>query len=111
QLAPAESCTAATTAKHLLTWCKALGPQEGWVSDTVSQEDENRVVRVLKKVLMDRRFVVANSRLSHREYERMVRDIVRTFKVIMQRGRRDANTWMGLVPAVQGIAHWFSGQL
>ncbi|CAM9465459.1 unnamed protein product, partial [Sphacelaria rigidula] len=104
RLTPPESYTAATTVKHLLRWCKALGSQEGWISDTVSQYD-NRVVRALKKALMDRRFVVANSRLSHRECERMVRDIVRTLKVIMQRGRRDAKAWVGLVPAVQWALH------
>ncbi|CAM9946275.1 unnamed protein product, partial [Sphacelaria rigidula] len=104
RLEPAESCTAATTVKHLLTWCKALGRQEGWVSDTVSQY-ENRVVRVVKKVLMDRRFVVANLRLSHRECERMVRDIVRALKVTVQRGRLDANTWVSLIPAVQWALH------
>ncbi|CAM9167047.1 unnamed protein product [Sphacelaria rigidula] len=100
RLEPAESCTAATTVKHLLTWCKALGPQEGGISDTASQY-ENRVVRVLEQALMDRRFVVANSRLSYRECERMMRDIVRTLKVIMQEGRRNADPWIGLVPAVQ----------
>ncbi|CAM9915354.1 unnamed protein product, partial [Sphacelaria rigidula] len=91
---------AATTVKPLLTWCKALGPPDGWVSDTASQY-KNRVVRVLEKALVDRRFVVANSPLSHPELERTMRDIVYTLNVIMSGGRRDVNTWVGLVPGVQ----------
>ena len=35
-LGPTESCTAASTARHLLRWCKILAVPEIWVSDTAS---------------------------------------------------------------------------
>ena len=38
-----ESCTAASTAKQLLRWCKTLGFPEVWVSDTASHFKDSRV--------------------------------------------------------------------
>ncbi|CAN0065761.1 unnamed protein product [Sphacelaria rigidula] len=91
---------ATTTVKHLLTWCKTLGSPEVWVSDTASHF-KNRVMRALEKALkMDRRFAVANSPWSNGTCERMMREIVRTLKAILQEERRDVREWMSLVPAV-----------
>ena len=100
-LEPTESCTAAVTVQHLLTWCKTLGPPEVWVSDTASHF-KNHVMRALEKALkLDRKFAVPNSPWSNGTCERMMREVVRTLKAMLQEERRDVRDWVGLVPAVQ----------
>ena len=49
-LEPTESCTATSTAKHLLKRCKPLGVPEVWVSDTASHV-KNRVMKTLEGAL------------------------------------------------------------
>ena len=105
-LEPTESCTAAVTVQHLLTWCKTLGPPEVWVSDTASHF-KNHVMRALEKALkLDTKFAVPNSPWSNGTCERMMREVVRTLKAMLQEKRRDVRDLVGLVPAVQwGAEH------
>ena len=99
-LEPAKSRTAATTAWHLLTRCNPLGPPGAWLGDTVSHF-RNHAVRTFDKALIGRRFVVVNSLWSHGESKRMMCDIIRILKVMMQEGRRDVDVLVGSVAAVQ----------
>ena len=100
RLKPTESCTAASTTKHLLRWCKTLGVPEVRVSDTASYF-KNRVMKTLEGALrVEHRFTVANVTWSNGTCERMVREVVRALKAILQE-RRDIYEWEDVVPAVQ----------
>ena len=100
-LEPMESCTAAPTAKYLLRWCKTLGAPEVWVSATASYF-KNRVMKALEGALrVEHRFAVANSPWSNGTCERMMREMVRALKAILQEEGRDIREWVGVVPAVQ----------
>ena len=100
-LEPMESCTAASTTKHLLKWCRTLGVPEVWVSDTASHF-KNRVVRTLERVLLEEyMFAVANSPWSNCPYVRMMREVMRALKIILQEKRRDIREWVDMLPAVQ----------
>ena len=60
-LEPTESCTVASTAKHLLGRCKTLGVPEIWVRNTASHF-KNHVMKTLEGALwVEHRFVVAIS--------------------------------------------------
>ena len=75
-------------------WCKTLGPPEVWVSDTTSHL-KNHVMRALKKALkLDRKVVVPNSPWSNGICERMMREVVRTLKAMLQEERRDVRDWV-----------------
>ena len=91
-LEPTESFTAASTAKHLLRWCKTLGVPEVCMSDTASHF-KNGVIKTLEGVLRaEHRFAVATSPWSNGTCERMVRAVVRALKAILQEERRDIQT-------------------
>ena len=78
-----ESCTEASTAKHLLRWCKTLGVPGVWVSDSASHFN-NRVIKTLERALrVEHRIVVANSPRSNSTCEGMMREVVRALKAIM----------------------------
>ena len=79
-LEPTGSCTAGSTAKHLLKWRKTLGVPEVWVSDTASHF-KNSVMKTLEGALrVEHRFAVANSPWSNGTCERMIREVVRALK-------------------------------
>ena len=60
-LEPTESCTAASTEKLMLRWCKTLGVPAIWVNDT-SSTFKNRVMKTLKEALrVEHRFAGENS--------------------------------------------------
>ena len=100
-LEPTGACTARLTAQHLLTWCKILGVPEVWVSDTASHF-KNHMMAALETALgVDRKFSVANSPWSNGTCERMMREVVRTLKAMIQEERRSTRDWVDLVPAVQ----------
>eukprot|EP00752_Nemacystus_decipiens_P007839 g7004.t1 len=100
-LEPTGACTAALTAQHLLNWCKTLGVPDVWVSDTATHF-KNKILSTLQTALgVDRRFTVANSPWSNGTCERMMREVVRTFKAILQERRKSVREWVDLVPAVQ----------
>ena len=99
-LEPTESCTAASTAKHLLRWCKPLGVPEIWGSDTASHF-KNHVKTLEGALRVEHRFAVANSPWSKGTCERMMREVVRALKAILQEERRDIREWMDVVPAFQ----------
>lgn len=94
----------AMTVKPTLTRCKVLVSPEVWVSDTGSHF-KNRVEQALVKALMFRRFIVTTSPWSHREYERMMHEIVRKSRVMLQEERCDAHVWVCLVPAVPSVSN------
>ena len=50
RLEPTESCTAASTAKYLLRWCKTLGVPAVWMSNTASHFN-NLVMKTLERAL------------------------------------------------------------
>ena len=90
-----ESCTAASTAKHLLRWCKTLGVPEVWVSDAASHFN-NRVMKTLEGALrVEQRFAVANSPWSNGTCKRMLSEMVRSLKAIFQEERRTAAPLIG----------------
>ena len=100
-LEPTESCTAASTAKHLLRWCKTLGAPEVWVSDNASHF-KNRVTKTLEGALrVEHGFAVANSPWSNGTCEWMMREMVRALKAILQEEKHDIRKWVDVVPAVQ----------
>ena len=56
----------------------------------------------LEKALgVERKFAVANSPWSNGTCERMMREVVRTLKALIQEERRSTRDWVDLVPAVQ----------
>ena len=98
---PTGACTATLTAKHLLNWCKTLGVPDVWVSDTASHF-KNKTMNALETALgVNRRFTIANSPWSNGTCERMMREVVRTFKAILQEWRKNVHEWVDLVPVVQ----------
>ena len=100
-LEPTGACTARLTAQHLLNWCKTLGVPDVWVSDTATHF-KNKIMATLENALgVERRFTVANSPWSNGTCERMMRDVVRTLKTILQERRGSVRDWVDLVPAVQ----------
>ena len=79
-----ESCTAASTAKHLLRWYETLGMPEVWKGSTASHF-KNPVMKTLVGALrVDHRFAVASLPWSNGTCERMMRDVVRASKAILQ---------------------------
>ena len=100
-LEPTESCTEASTVKHLLRWCKTLGVPDVWMSDTASHF-KNRVIKTPERELrVEHRFAVAISPWSNGTCERMMREVVRAFKAVSQEERRDIRERMDVVPAVK----------
>jgi len=98
---PTGACTARLTAHHLLNWCKTLGVPDVWVSDTATHF-KNTIMAELEQALgVERRFTVANSPWSNGTCERMMREIVRTLKAVLQERRGSVRDWVDLVPAVQ----------
>ena len=86
-LEPTESCKAASTAKRFLSWCKTFGIPEVWVSDAASHF--KNLVKTLEGALrVEHRFTVANLPWSNGTCERMMREVVRALKAILQE-RRD----------------------
>ena len=75
-LGTAESWVEETQVKRLMRWCKALRLSEVWVGDT-GWHLENCAERALENALMDRKFVMANSPLSHRDCTSDTRKTVR----------------------------------
>jgi len=100
-LEPAGACNARTTAQHLMAWCKTLGAPEVLVSDTASHFKNHLMAELEKSMGIARKFAVANSPWSNGTCERMMREVVRTLKAMLQEERRSARDWVDLVPAVQ----------
>ena len=84
-----------------LTWCKIIGVPEVWVSDTASHFKNQMMAALEKSLGVDGRFSVANSPWSNGTCGRMMREVVRTLKAMIHEGRRTAQVWVELVPAVQ----------
>ena len=100
-LEPTGACTARLTAEHLLTWCKTIGVPDVWVSDTASHFKNHMMAALEKSLGIDRKFSIANSPWSNGTCERMMREVVRTLKALVQEERRNTRDWVELVPAVQ----------
>ena len=98
---PTEACTARLTAQHLLTWCNIIGVPEVWVSNTASHFKNQMMAALEKSLGVDRRFSVANSPWSNGTCERMMREVVRTLKVMIHEERRTAEDWVELIPVVR----------
>ena len=97
----AEACTAEVTAKHLLNWCKTMGPPRVWVSDTATHF-KNRVTAQLSDApKVDHRFAVAYIPWSNGTCERMVRKVVRALKSILSEQRKQVAEWVDVLQAAQ----------
>ena len=71
------------------------------VIDTASHF-KNRVMKTLQGAQrVEIRFAVANSHWSNGTCERMMREVVRALKAILQEERRDICEWVDVVPVVQ----------
>ena len=71
------------------------------MSDTASHF-KNRVMKTLERALRaEHRLVVASSPSSNDTCDRIVREVVRALKAILQEERRDIREWVSVVPAVQ----------
>ena len=82
-------------------WCKTLGVPEVRVSD-IASHFKNGVMKMLEGALgVEHRFAVVNSLWSNGTCKRMMREVVRALKAILQEERRDVREWMDVVPAVQ----------
>ena len=65
----------------------------------------NRVMKMLEEALrVKHKFAVANSPWSNGTCERMMREVVRALKALLQEERRDIREWMDMVPAVHGAS-------
>ena len=107
-LEPTESCTAASTAKHLLRWCKILVVPEIWVS-TITSHLKRRLMKTLEGALrVEHRFAVANSPWSNGTCERMMCKVVRALKEILQEESRDIREW---VDGPVGFKHGLSREI
>ena len=84
-----------------MTWCKTLGVPEVIVSDTASHFKNRLMTEMEKSLGVDRKFAVANSPWSNGTCERMMREVVKTMKAMLQEERRSTRDWVDLVPAVQ----------
>ena len=71
------------------------------MSDTGSHF-KNRLMKTLKEALrVEHRFAVSNSPWSNGTFERVMREMVRALKTILQEERRHIREWVDVVPAVQ----------
>ena len=71
------------------------------MSDTASHFKNHMMAALEKSLGVDRRFSVASSPWSNGTCERMMLEVVRTKKAIIQEERRNTQDWVELVPAVQ----------
>ena len=70
----------------------------------IASDLKNHVMAALERSLgVDRQFSVANSSRSNDRCERMMREVVRTLKAMIQEERRNTQDWIELVPAVQWL--------
>ena len=99
-LEPTGACTARNTAQHLVAWCKTLGVPEVVVSDTASHFKNHLMAELEKSLGINRKFA-ANSPWSNGTCERMMREVVKTLKAMLQEERRSTRDWVDFVPAVQ----------
>lgn len=84
-----------------MTWCKTYGVPDVSVSDTASHFKNHMMAALEKSLGIDRKFAVANSPWSNGTCERMMREVVRTLKAMLQEERCSTRDWADLVPAVQ----------
>lgn len=62
-LEPAGACTARNTAKHLMTWCKALGVPEVFLSDAASHFKHHMMAALEQSLGIHRKFAVVQQYL------------------------------------------------
>ena len=100
-LRPARKCEANFVAKELVEWCSVFGRPTTWVSDNAAHF-KNRVIRkVASRIGVTHRFSVANSAWTNGTVERMMREVLRTTKAILNERRRPLSEWIVVLPAVQ----------
>lgn len=100
-LHPARTCTVNVTATELINWCSAIGPPIMQVSDN-GAHCKTRVVRKAAKALnVTHRFGVADSARTNGTIERMVREVVRTAKAILNEHQCPLSRWVVVLPATQ----------
>lgn len=101
-LEPAAVCTTAVTAAEtLLRWGVVVEMLQVWASDT-ERHFNNRALRLVAEALgMPHRFAVVNSPWTNGMLEGILREIVRTFKPIINQNRRPLVEWVRLVLVVQ----------
>ena len=75
------------------------------MSDTASHFKNRLLTEIEKSLGVDRKFAVANSPWSNGTCERMLREVVKTMKAMLQEERRSTRDWVDLVPAVVGSQH------
>lgn len=86
-LKPVEASTVAVTAETVLGWCVAMGVPRVSMNDT-ARHFKNQALRLVTEALgTSHRFAVANSPLINATVERMIREVVGTFKAIANKKR------------------------
>ena len=100
-LTPAKACTAEFTVKQLMAWCAAFGAPKVWVSDN-GTHFRTRVLRRTAAVLqIQHRFSVANSAWTNGTAERMMREILKASKAILNERGQPLSAWITVLPLVQ----------
>ena len=85
-LRPSRACAANGTVEELVLWSTTVEPPTTLVSDNAANF-RNRVLRKLAKVLgVEHRFSVANSAWTNGTVERMIREVVRGAKAMLNEG-------------------------
>ena len=83
----AATCTVELAAKTLLWWCSVIGVPREWVGDT-TKYFKNRALRlVAEHVGADDHFLVANTAWTNYTVERMMLEIVETFRAAASAAR------------------------
>ena len=100
-LRPARACAANFVAGELVEWCSVFGSPKTWVSDNATHF-KNRVLRkVARQLGITHRFSVANSAWTNGTVERMMREVLRVAKAVLNERRRPLSEWIAVVPSVQ----------
>ena len=97
----AATCTVEVAARTLLRWCSMTGVPRVRVSDTAKHFKKRALRLVAEHLGVDHRFSVINTAWTNGTVERMVFEIVKTFRTVASAARTPLKDWVLIVPMVQ----------
>ena len=93
---------AEVAARAVLRWCSVIGVPHVWVRD-MAKYLKNRVLRLVAEQLgTNHRFSVVNTAWTNVTVERMMLEVVKTFRVVASAARTPVKGWVWIVPIGQG---------
>ncbi|KAJ0392116.1 hypothetical protein ATCC90586_011506 [Pythium insidiosum] len=100
-LVPADSPTSTVAAEAILDWFKRFGLPETWVSDCGSHFKPMVMETLAERLQAVHRFTPVYSPWINGTVERVNRDILQVFRVMLMELQLDTRNWVHLLPVVQ----------